>query len=377
MKFDLSEVPEELKRSAQIEEVCFGLTKQNFQQSLDILKSITNLDPNFLLVCVCQASVCHPYNYKLYGDLLQELNFKYSEFSQTSISDYLAKRGILTNYKIQDNSPIEKFENIFEKSSISEIIFNDDIEKLQILAKSKDITNEIIEYELFELLPLDLAAFLGSPKCFKYLYSLTNEFTEDTAFLAARGGNEEIIEFLKNKNESFKGCLPAAVQYHHHELASYILENYGDDEEFTPEYSIQTYNTIAFSYFLRKGHEITTSILEAACKNGHYEIVIYILSKKKNIEFGNSLENAVTFGFKNIVEELFKAGANINQKVGCCDDSLLHLACEHGFLGIVEFLVNNGLDPKANNSYSVKPIDKAKGNGHIHVMKYLLQFYTK
>ncbi|EAY17242.1 hypothetical protein TVAG_291950 [Trichomonas vaginalis G3] len=362
-----------LKTAAIIEEVCFSLNKYNFDEKLQFLKSLPNLDSLFLVTTISQVSACKPYNYKLYADLISALNISIIEFPPTKFSDYLKKRGILKNYRPLQDLPIEKYENIFDLDTIGDIILKDDSESLLKQKSKVNLKEELIEYDLYELTLLDLAAFLGSEKCFHYLLQNGCEITEDTPYLAVKGGNANIIATLKSKNVSIQDCLICAIQSHNNEVTNELLQSKVVDDEFTLELSIHSYNTISFCYLLQKGHKITTEVLEEACHLGHIEIVRYILQNSK-VEYGKSLFFAAENGFLNIIEEFLKNGADIQCRNNM-EDTLLHKAAENGFLELSKFLVEHGIDPKSNNAYTVTPLDKAKENRHFQVIKFLYPFY--
>lgn len=68
-----------------------------------------------------------------------------------------------------------------------------------------------------------------------------------------------------------------------------------------------------------------------------------------------------------MVKKLIKEGVNINT-----DDSLpLKLACESGYLDIVKYLIEKGVDPD-----NYKYIDIATEFGHLEVVKYLVKLNT-
>lgn len=53
--------------------------------------------------------------------------------------------------------------------------------------------------------------------------------------------------------------------------------------------------------------------------------------------------------------------------------TILHLACEKGFLPIIEFLSQNGVDLNAKNADNETPMHMAARNGHANVIKFLLE----
>ena len=66
----------------------------------------------------------------------------------------------------------------------------------------------------------------GSLKCFKYLLLNKCEITKETLKYSIAGGNQEIINILKEKEFQFEECLFTSVKYHRYELTNWLNENY-------------------------------------------------------------------------------------------------------------------------------------------------------
>ena len=62
---------------------------------------------------------------------------------------------------------------------------------------------------------IDFCCFFGSLKCFKYLLLNKCEITEFTLKYSIAGGNQEIINILKENGHSFEECLETSVKYMH------------------------------------------------------------------------------------------------------------------------------------------------------------------
>ena len=112
---------------------------------------------------------------------------------------------------------------IFENcdSVIKNILINDNMNQLQNVYLQK---NEFQNKSNF----LDIAAYYGSIKSFKFL--LTNDFPLSNYVLrfAVAGGNEEIIDLLSNNNITISyECLQLSIYYHRYNIFNKI-QNYYD-----------------------------------------------------------------------------------------------------------------------------------------------------
>ena len=103
------------------------------------------------------------------------------------------------------------------------------------------------------------------------------------------GGNQEIINILKEKGHSFEKCLKISVKYHRYELTNWLLENYKCKPVSLP-LCIKYYNIDAFLYFLEHEHSIDETdkyewtSLHSAFMIGHLPIVQYLIEKGSDIE---------------------------------------------------------------------------------------------
>ena len=134
-----------------------------------------------------------------------------------------------------------------------------DIQRPQIIkAKSKyyAILNWFSPYSItLSISLIDFCCFFGSLKCFKYLLLNKCYITEKTLKYSIAGGNQEIINILKEKGHSFEECLETSVEYHRYELTKWLNENYKCKPVSLPK-CIEYYNIDAFLYFLDHGHPL-------------------------------------------------------------------------------------------------------------------------
>ena len=195
-------------------------------------------------------------------------------------------------------------------------------------------------------------------KCFKYLLLNKCEITcrgyHDTLEYSIAGGNQEIINILKEKGHSFEDYLETSVKYHRYELTNWLLENYKCKPVSLPK-CIECYNIDAFLYFLEHGHslnetdEFGRTCLHIASKIGHLPFVQYLINKGANIEAKDKdqwtpLHIACENDHLPIVQYLIEKGANIEAKD---KDQQTNMNSQIGFLKITNvnlFLFKNALN---------------------------------
>lgn len=171
----------------------------------------------------------------------------------------------------------------FHQSAATYFIANDLIDDLQnLLNHSKFDLNSRNSPSSYEWRPflqkcptfLQIAAFFGSLKCFKYLLLngadlRCNDFEGKTiAQFAVAGGNNEIIRILHQSNVSFSGTLQVAALFHRNEIFCWILEN---------EISI-----------IDEFHEATGFVLHQAVVSSNYSIINLCFSRNIDVNCHNS-----------------------------------------------------------------------------------------
>lgn len=171
----------------------------------------------------------------------------------------------------------------FHQSKASYFIANDSIDDLQHLLNNSKLDlnsrNSPSSYEWRSFLQkcptfLQIAAFFGSVKCFKYLLLNganlnNNDFEGKTiAQFAVAGGNNEIIRILHQSNVSFAGTLQVAALFHRNEIFRWILEN-----------EISSLN---------EHHEVTGYVFHQAVISSNYSIMNLCFSQNIDVNSHNS-----------------------------------------------------------------------------------------
>ena len=162
-------------------------------------------------------------------------------------------------------------------------------------------------------------------KCFKYLLLNKCGITEKTLYFSIAGGNQEIINILKEKSNKFEEYLLTSVLYHRYELTNWLNENYKCKPVPLPK-CIKYYNIDAFLYFLEHGHSLDETeeydgytCLHSASEIGSLSIVQYLIEKGANIEATDGVKQTPLYvaslrGKTDIVKYLISKGANKNAK---------------------------------------------------------------
>ena len=211
--------------------------------------------------------------------LAQKHGYKNTELIGKQYSMFL-NQGIICKRNSKENIPQEDknfmifkqddLESFIKKSS--EIGFNP---KLKFEA---DLDSPISYMKKINVLSfLQIMAFYGAVKCFKYA-SLNNEYDfADVEKFAVAGGNMEIIHILEQRNISFEKCLEVSIKFHRNELSDWILIHYKCLESSLSEScSYFNYRAVVFGFM----NEINISgALSLASLRGHLEVVKYLYEK--------------------------------------------------------------------------------------------------
>lgn len=142
-------------------------------------------------------------------------------------------------------------------------------------------------------------------------------------------------------------------------------------------------SNIIFDLIHAKTNGATPLIM--AARNGHYEVVKYLIEECKadftqpgcvkfdgeTIEGAPPLWCAAAAGHLEIVEYLVEKGADVNQTT-YTNSTPLRAACFDGHYAIVEFLVKHDADIEIANRHGHTCLMIACYKGHKHIVEYLL-----
>ena len=243
--------------------------------------------------------------------------------------------------------------NIYDKGSLERAIIEDDIETLK---NYRDVLeNETIHINIINMLfakeeatKLELCAYFGAAKCFKYLLK-TEEIKENACRYAVAGGNKEIINICKKKGLEFKNCINVAVAYHRHDLFQWLNEDH-DEETVTLNNCIEYLNIPAFFFYLNKGADIN----------------------KVQEDGSLPLHHAVHKGLCRLSEMLIESGNNVNAQ----DNNKrtpMHFAANNGYINEIELLESRDADIEPLDEFDESPLHYAAQQGHFECSLLLIQ----
>ena len=182
---------------------------------------------------------------------------------------------------------------------------------------------------------IEYSAFFGSTQIFRYLYlNQINLNTKTFWIYAIHGNNPELIQFLyDNKiipsDEIYQICLKEAIKCHHNEMAEYIINNCGkNDQKAIFSQSIRHFN---FHFFPDDLDAYDDSAFVDLCRHGQSDFVDFLLRFKAidiNRKKVQIFYSTVMFFFFQFLNE-----------------TALHAAIESGNAEIVKILLSKpGID---------------------------------
>ncbi len=110
----------------------------------------------------------------------------------------------------------------------------------------------------------------------------------------------------------------------------------------------------------------TKSLIEWSCKHGYLKVVQFLVNTGINFEIDNALCMACKYGQLDIVKYLVGIGANLSTR----DNYPLIKSTKRGYLSTVEFLVESGIDFKTQNEYVLRLASRL---GHTAIVKYFVE----
>ena len=108
--------------------------------------------------------------------------------------------------------------------------------------------NGVIVTPLLNEPVINIAAFYGSCKIFKYCIMNACKVTPTTDQFAVAGGNMEIIKILQNTKSKFEGCIKTSVLYNRFFLTNFLIAYY-EHEDVPLALCANAFNYDAFLYF--------------------------------------------------------------------------------------------------------------------------------
>ena len=398
--FDISAVPATLRHWHRIEELCFSPTKENIVRLEKIYQNLPNDTKKSFSLMLSRACKVRPLQRKRIEHFLAKLNSNCGE------NDHEQKPN---HSKVATPSISHNDESFYGKSTLVKCIENDQLQHFISRTAAIDL-NSNVSFEGKQFSLISFASFCGSIDIFKYLLTNNAKVTRDTLECALKGGKEEIVEILSQQH-SFNNCLSVAIRYHMNTLCKWLIENYtSNNEAINLRTCIESWNTIAFSYFIRHqdvdySKDCHSSPIGVATLVGNIEYVKYLLDIGFNVNETDARGNtpalvAIKNNQTDILRTLIKSGAEIEKKdkfgftpllkaahwgkyeplkilvangakIDAVDrygwSSLLY-ACAGGFKDIVQFLIKAGASTDTKNTYGQTAMSVAKNEEIINLL---------
>ena len=198
----------------------------------------------------------------------------------------------------------------------------------------------------YSLSLVEIAAFLGAIKCFKYLL-LNNCLQGDASYYALAGGNLEIIRLCSQESISFEDHLDAALSFYHYDIMVWIFSQYTIDLSLVTinlknslkrkQYRIMTFlfqyifHCSEESFSLKMKKELVYSLIKSCIKRNDDMALSYFLSFQYpgHIDFEDApfLCESVAYQNKTAFDMLIKWGKiNINHQNERSGNTVLHIA---------------------------------------------------
>jgi ankyrin repeat protein len=309
----------ELQQWINVENLIFEAKWESIEKAKPLLPQFSQEQVYNLIIDVAEV---RPFSFKILGDLFKELKKPEIIFWRGIFPTYLYSRGILTTNNF-DRTPeldrtIEEYENPFINDSLVYSVTTDNLESFVFHSTSQNVTKNVIKFENKNVSFLDFAAICGAVKIFKYLIINVCEITRKTVLCSIRGGNEDIIQLLEQKDFSFDETFSEAIKYHNNSIAFWLYDNYiYNDVRLTD--CVRSRNTEMFLFLYKKGRKIDE----------------FDLHKR------TPLSHAAHDGLLTLAKFLVDNGANINSRDRYGQTPLLHAKLENR-KEVMEFLKSKG-----------------------------------
>ena len=407
----------------------FSIDENNFEQEcnsyIETFKSyLTNQNNGFVFIILLLEYFLSKRPKLAHFVLTLFSIFRESSTEKEEIDNYIHQRRYTTFFYnkidkiIENNEDIENIDvkecffsfSTKESSHIIEtllsIIFDDDPDALvdfqannptYDLHKSLNISDSFVLkfitdiFSNAEISLLNLAALLGSAKCFKYFHMNNIKINNQTPQFAIKGGNNEIIQILNQNGLSFKNCFEVSIEYNRYVLTDWLLTHY-ECEKIKLSKCVRYYNYEAFIFLFQNGDFLQEDAIDislgesyfsrketlhVACHTGCLPLTQYLLSHNCNIEANDLFVQRTPFQSAcqgchlPTIKYLVSLGAVLKTK-NSKGWTPLHIACNECFLPLLKYLVEQGLNIEESNNKKWTPLHLACQKGYLPNVQYLV-----
>ena len=253
---------------------------------------------------------------------------------------------------------------------------------------------------------LDLSAFYGSIKCFKFFLLNDIEVKQTSSWYSLAGGNPEIIHILEQKGINFNHCYVIPVRFNRTYLCEWLLLHYKC--EYVPQtICLSSYNYDAFffsiintmhfennslfdskdqSHFALSFHyqtlfhyviylhpwNVVEMILDITKKNKSHQTVNDVFARKIVCKYGK-LEQ-----LKFLIDNKKEYEKSIGMSQSNKNDGLLHTVAKIGKLDFMKYLIEEeGYSIRSEDQNHKTPFDYGLESSNNEVVDYLMSLVSK
>ena len=236
--------------------------------------------------------------------------------------------------------------------------------QLEKIAKVRDLKDKYLHNRLIadqHLKDLSKQEYdLLSPKQKEEFFS-SNDFNVKLEKATKTGNLEKVKEAIKDGATIFGQDIFDAAKNGHLDIVKYLVDEKKIDIPESAVYrAVKNGHLDVVKYLVdEKGQDISVDSVFFAAANGHLDMVKYLVGKGKSID-GEEVSNAAKNGHLDIVKYLVEKGAKIS-------DNTVYVAAQDGHLDVLKYLVGE----KGVNINSAA--EDAVKNDHLDVVKYLVE----
>ena len=248
-----NDISQNLLLYQEFENLVWECTAESINKAKELLK---NIDIQYVQKLIFFISNKRILSYKILADLYKETGKTIISLSQY---DTLSQYFLTTNYfnksqfsykDVKCEYTLDDFNEPIKEGTIWKLILDDDPSEF---CSFISINNILINDETFTLFHhtfhiADFVIFCGSINILKFMMINNYNISRNAIGMAFQSGKEEIIELLESHKFSFDNQLTNAIEYHHNNLALWLLDNY-HCEKVTHIECILWYNTEMFFIF--------------------------------------------------------------------------------------------------------------------------------
>ena len=386
---DTLKLPKEVSKWIEFEKIVFTITDKNLKSAYKFIDKNMRLDQDQMQNLIVQA-----YDFIPHRKEQLKLLFKYIGTSQ-QIYDYrkafvldLYRSNIIKKDQLQTPKDFFIFPIQSEEDKLLKEIENDNLEQVTFLSSESKNENKkitlIFDTIIYNLTLIDYSALCGAVNSFKYFLLNGKDVTSQTVSCAVRGGNEEIVELLHQRNMSFNNTLSDAVISHNNELAMWIQENSTEQHVFNISTCAHCFNTEFLLYMLPdcidNAQDVSAAVTDAISQGNLQSL--QCIAENVNVD---SYRNTLTKGLHNaalhrylfvvryLVQNKYVEIDATNEK-GC---TALHIAAAVNAVPIVKYLLNKKANINAQTTNGSTPLVMAAKAEAYGAMNTLVSFGAK